>query len=323
MDLPADWSTWVRGLDDVRICSDEVVDGSREITVEAKRGDTHVVMTFEVDPDSDLLNAIRETSDEVPALPEGEETNEYIDAPTYFNRLFREASSLGEIDLPSGYIAVISPDQFDVSWSFPIERLKRRVAPGKYPLDALKSGERAVGYRILFSKKRAVTYRDAVAKPAGSDVATMLWLDATRLQEAEDCGEDLLAASTGIRVLDDGTTVGVTATGADGAHPLVWGLDEHGDPACLVLDVWFDAPRESLDRTIVVKDRLPPDLLEVGLKAERDGEEIVLVAPDAIQLSPEDPRPRTHSRNCATAMTRMGFRRGEQVRVSWRGRKLV
>ena len=323
MQLPADWSTWVHDLRDVRICSDEVVDGSREITVEATRGGARIVRTFEVDPESELLNGIRETSDEVPTQPEGDETDGYVEAVAYFDRLFRNPRALGELDLPSGCIAVISPDQLEGALHFPIEGLERRVSPGKYRLEALRSDNLTVGYRVLFSHRPAVTYRDATRERVGSDVATMLWLDIAGVEHAMDAPIEFGNAGTGIRVLEDGTTVGVTRTSADGGYPLLWGIDADGVPACLVLDLWFEAPRETLDRTIVVKDRLPPDVLEVGLRAERAGDEIVLLAPDTIRLFPADPRPRSESRNCATGLTRMGFKRGERVRVSWRGRKLV
>ena len=320
MSLPPTLSRWIEDLDEVRIVSEEDRGELQVVTVEGKIKSFRVVRTCEFETDDGTLFSMSEETEEPPRQSEGRETTDYIDAVRYFEKLFAKVKPLGDIDLPSGYIMVTSPDSFDWEDQEPVEALWRTVPPGRYPLEAAITEEDVmISYRCVFSKERAVSFRNATKKLPGSDIGTMLWIDATH-RDAAQANEELRHADTGVHTLENGIAVGITDTAADGGYPLLWGLDENGKIVSLILDVWWDARKENFDLEYTVGDPLPAQLIDAGVVAELEGDEIVLITPYMIDIQ-TDRNERSSSWN--GSQNREKFSPGERLRCVWNGRKLA
>lgn len=173
-----------------------------------------------------------------------------FDAAFQDGRVFRGASreliarvsSLGNVDLPTGFIEVVDPLLYSED---PDEESEPSgtpdITPGSYPAQ-LSKGEFPIAVRVVFDDAPAIRFEHF--HDVSVDSATIAVLDATALKALVELGEAALLEEVqnvvlpdgGILRLDHGNAV-VFATGADGGYPCFWGIGERGQKVSLIVDI--------------------------------------------------------------------------------------
>lgn len=150
-----------------------------------------------------------------------------------------------DLVLPTGRIVVCDPALGDDS------PLARQVPPGRYPVRISLYDDDPAAVMVRFSESSPVRWEMALWQGQsesqlqpneifgfGVDTATGCFVDASivgKLADAEVQVEELWES----RTLDERTSANVVAylTRADGRYVSYWGLDDAGDPACLVTEI--------------------------------------------------------------------------------------
>jgi hypothetical protein len=158
-----------------------------------------------------------------------------------------ELEHVGELDLASGMLAV-RDFGYDV-YDLPI--IKRRVKPGKYPVEILRAWGRVAAVRVKFSSQPVVSWHPANDANdhhvIGVDAGNVAILDAAafasmQARKRERLFTSVVSAPGGMKpatfvTLAKGNDCVVVESGwGDGGYPAYFGVDAKGQPAIFFVD---------------------------------------------------------------------------------------